>query len=130
VIAVSKTEEELQRDAFRLRCSQVVLWSDAEQFSFSIALAFHWKAFLASQRSPSTFSSLPRPKQMEYFRKLLAECEKYAAERDVEMLFPLEMLVMYLAAIIEGDREFEREAAAFLDAYTRRGWAAAKPPID
>jgi hypothetical protein len=59
---------------------------------------------------------------MNHLAKMLAESRAYAQERDLKNLLPLEMLIMYIISIIEGDRASELEFGSFLDRHSRRGW--------
>jgi Ca2+/Na+ antiporter len=53
-------ERELETEAFRERQRQIESWPEAEQLEFSVHLALHWRAFLATHGSPTAFGKIPR----------------------------------------------------------------------
>jgi hypothetical protein len=91
-------------------------------FTFAIVLATYWKAFITTHKSPAAFAKLPRDEQMGYFQKLMRLQASLFEQNDLEKAIPLEMLGIFVAAIINEDHAMEREAASFLDAYARKGW--------
>jgi hypothetical protein len=107
---------------FRDRRSQIEGGDEVSQGAFAVILATFWKAFLAEHESPAAFGRLPRDEQMQHYGRWLGICEKFEAMGDDEKLVPAELITLYLASIINNDREFEVEAAAFLDKHARTGW--------
>jgi hypothetical protein len=106
---------------FRERRKAVEASGALEQVKFQIGLATYWSGFIGTHGSAVAFAQLPRNEQMEYFRKLLKLQAAISQKGDVEAAVPLQMMNLYLAAIINGDRVFEAEAAAFLDEHARQG---------
>jgi hypothetical protein len=107
---------------FRKRANSIRTSDPATQLAFSTILATSWKEFVAEHKSPSDFAHLPQDQQMSYYKKWIAMCQKLSNYNDTEKLIPAEMFVYYLAALMKNDRDFEIEAAEFLDAYAREGW--------
>jgi hypothetical protein len=58
---------------------------------------------------------------MEYFKKLLRLQATLLEQKDFEKAIPLEMLNIYLAAIISKCRDFKAEAATFLGHHSSQG---------
>jgi hypothetical protein len=107
---------------FRERRSQIEAADEVAKGAFAIILATYWRAFLAKYESPAAFGRLPRDEQMQHYAGWLGICEKFESMGDHEKLVPAELMTLYLAAIINNDREFEAEAAGFLEQHARAGW--------
>ncbi len=106
---------------FRKRRAAIENASAAEQLPFQLTLAIFWKGFIAQHGNPDRFAQLPRIAQMEYFKKLLRLQAALLEQKDFEKAIPLEMLNIYLAAIISKCRHFKTEAATFLDHHASQG---------
>ena len=106
---------------FRKRRAAIENASSAEQLAFQLTLAIFWQGFIAQHGSPDSFAQLPRVIQMEYFKKLLRLQATLLEQKDFEKAIPLEMLNIYLAAIISKCRDFKTEAATFLGHHSSQG---------
>lgn len=107
---------------FRVRRAEIESSTPWMQLAFSAVLAIYWRHFILAHGSPGAFAELPRHEQMAYFKKVMAVVSGYFEQNDLEKAVPIEMLSMYLYAIIGGHREFEEETADFLDEYAKSGW--------
>jgi hypothetical protein len=106
---------------FRKRRAAIENASSAEQLAFQLTLAIFWRGFIAQHGSPDSFAQLPRAIQMEYFKKLLRLQATLLEQKDFEKAIPLEMMNIYLAAVISKCRDFKTEAARFLGHHSRQG---------
>ncbi len=106
---------------FRKRRAAIEDAGPAEQLACQLTLAMLWNGFIAQHGSPEHFARMPRAAQMEYFKKLLRLQAALLEQKDFEKAVPLEMLNIYLAAIISACRDFKIEVAAFLDRHVRKG---------
>jgi hypothetical protein len=95
--------------------------SAASKLVFQLTLATFWKSFIAQHGSSHRFAQLPRSAQMEYFKSLLRLQAKLFEQEDFAKVIPLEMLNLYVAAIISKSPNFEIEVATFLDRHLRQG---------
>jgi hypothetical protein len=107
---------------FRKRRDEIESEPEEVQLGFAIVLAAYWKAFIAVHQSPAHFAKLPRDQQMDYFRKLMLLQANLVERNELEKAIPLEMLGLFIGAIINEDYAFEQEAATFLEPYARKGW--------
>jgi len=107
---------------FRDRRVEIETADEVSKAAFATILAMYWKAFLAEHKSPAAYGSLPRDQQMKYYKNWLNVCAKFESTGESEKVVPAELLCLFLAAIINRDREFEFEVAGFLDDYARKGW--------
>jgi hypothetical protein len=105
---------------FRDGCSVVLSSDDKAQLAYAIALAVHWKFFLAIHQSPSAFARLSRSEQIHFYEcmqrlQLVRAREPFAA-------LAAQMICHYLHAIIDENLVLQREASDFLNRYARMGW--------
>jgi hypothetical protein len=118
---------------FRKWREEITAADEHQQLAFAVALAINWKFFIAAHESPTAFARLQRSEQMKFYEKWLGLT--LLRPHDREATRAAQMLCYFLAAIINKDREFEVEAAQFLDAHCRKGWPIAvnipyDPPPD
>jgi hypothetical protein len=106
---------------FRELRAEIERANPVEKLSFQITLALNWNTFVANHGSPGQFAKLTRDEQIEYLNKMIKLRDSYAKENNKEHFVPLQMLSIYIAAIIDNDRDLELEAAGFLDEHARRG---------
>jgi hypothetical protein len=114
-------DDEWVVSAFRKRRTAIENAGASERLAFQLTLALFWRSFIAQHRSPERFARLPRASQMEYFKKLLRLQATFLEQKDFEKALPLEMLGIYVAAIISKCRDFRTEAATFLHHHARQG---------
>jgi hypothetical protein len=105
---------------FRDGCSLVLSADEKAQLAYAIALAVHWKFFLAIHQSPSAFARLSRSEQVHFYDcmqrlRLVHAREPYAA-------LAAQMICHYLHSIIDENPVLQREASDFLNRYARMGW--------
>ncbi|HMD14952.1 MAG TPA: hypothetical protein VKI62_10020 [Bacteroidota bacterium] len=93
-----------------------------EQYTFSIFLVLYWKDFIGTHGSPMAFADLLRNEQIAYFKEMMSLRAILFEQMDFKKAIPLEMLTMFLSAIINGDDFFEQEVARIFDTYARKGW--------
>ncbi len=96
--------------------------STREQFVLSLVFALYWKDFIVTHGSPAAFANLTRIEQIAYFEEMMSLRAILFEHKDFEKAIPLEMLTMFLCAIVNGDQSFEQEVAQVLDAYASKGW--------
>lgn len=104
---------------FRDRRAEIETADEPSKAAFATVLATYWKAFLAEHKGPAEFGDLSRDRQMQYYKNWLSIGAKFEAMGNSEKWVPAELLSLYLAAIINHDREFELEIAEFLDKYAQ-----------
>ncbi|HEY7242938.1 MAG TPA: hypothetical protein VH678_03535 [Xanthobacteraceae bacterium] len=115
------TDDQWVVSTFRKRRAIIENASPAEQLAFQLTLAIVWKGFIAQHGSRDRFAQLPRATQMQYLKELLRLQVTLLDQKDFEKAIPLEMLNIYLAAIISKCRDFTIEAETFLDHHTSQG---------
>lgn len=97
------------------------------QLAFAIAVASVWKLFLAEHGSPREFAAMPRYRQMAYYKNLLKFSSAHSDDRMLSLA--AQMAGIWLAAVINGDRELESETGQYLDAKSRQGWDFVNIPL-
>ena len=112
-------------------------WHRTARVAFCVFLATAWREFVNEVGGPSQFAKLPRPIQMEHFKKALNKMELWGQETDrlraqnseqnqvmdaIGQRLAHKYLGLYLAAIINTDAESERLFADQLDVYLIEGW--------
>src|SRR5215469_5684134 len=85
---------------FRKRREEIESEPEEAQNLFAIVLAAYWKAFIAVHQSPAHFAKLPRDQQIDYFRNLMLLQTNLVERNELEKAIPLEMLGLFIAAII------------------------------
>ena len=96
--------------------------STREQFVLSLVFALYWKDFIVTHGSPAAFANLMRNEQIAYFDEMMSLRAILFEHKDFEKAIPLEMLTMFLSAIINGNEVFEQEVAHIFDTHARKGW--------
>jgi hypothetical protein len=117
----SRADDQWVVSTFRKRRATFENASAAKQLAFESTLATLWNGFIAQHGSAERFAQLERATQMEYFKKLLRLQASLLEQENFDKAIPLEMLTIYLAAIISNCRDFKTEAATFLQHHVHRG---------
>jgi hypothetical protein len=102
--------------------SKIQSASTKEQFILSLVFALYWKDFIVTHGSPAAFANLARYEQIAYFQEMMSLRAILFEQKDFEKAIPLELLTMFLSAIINGDEVFEQDVAQVLDGYASKGW--------